>query len=312
VADVAPSDTSDRAGAPAARPCRLFVFLARDAPLGLVLRRGPSDWFRLSLWRTDTDALEHGQWLSGRVYERRSDLAPDGSLFVAFVRRSGGPLRSDPEAADSWVAISRPPYFTALALWFVGGTYWLGGCFPEAPEATEAPAAPGGVRPATRPHAVFVGGGTWPPSRGTLPAWLTVTKDLPYVDPTHQTGDRLILHNRLLRDGWGREPGTGRALWERRRPGGGWTLAMEELGWDARAYGGPYRVAYAVYAPGGGELLPLEGATWADWDRRGRLVVARHGRLLAGPPGGPLREIADFNGQQPEPAPAPAWARSWP
>ena len=119
--------------APVAHPCRLFVFLARDAPLGLVLRRGPSDWFRLSLWRTDTDALEHGQWLRGRVYERRSDLAPDGSLFVYFVRRSGGPRRSNPEAADSWVAVSRPPYFTALALWFVGGTYWLGGCFAAPP-----------------------------------------------------------------------------------------------------------------------------------------------------------------------------------
>ena len=124
--------------ASAAHPCRLFVFLARDAPLGLVLRRGPSDWFRLSLWHTDTDRFEHGQWMAGRVYERRSDLAPDGSLFVSFVRRSGGLPSSDPAdtgsaqppAADSWVAISRPPYFTALALWFVGGTYWVGGFFP--------------------------------------------------------------------------------------------------------------------------------------------------------------------------------------
>ena len=137
-------------GAPVAHPCRLFVFLARDAPLGLVLRRGPSDWFRLSRWRTDTDALEHGQWLRGRVYERRSDLAPDGSLFVAFVRRSGGPRRASPEAADSWVAISRPPYFTALALWFVGGTYWLGGCFPEPPRVP-APSATGGAAAAAPP-----------------------------------------------------------------------------------------------------------------------------------------------------------------
>ena len=100
--------------ASAAHPCRLFVLLARDAPLGLVLRRGPSDWFRLSLWHTDTDRFEHGQWMAGRVYERRSDLAPDGSLFVYFVRKSGGLPPSDPAerlvppqppAADSWVAI---------------------------------------------------------------------------------------------------------------------------------------------------------------------------------------------------------------
>jgi hypothetical protein len=277
-----------------------------------VLRRGPSAWFRLSLWHTDDDALEHGQWMSGRVYERRSDLAPDGSLFVYFVRRAGGPLASNPEAADSWVAVSRPPHFTALALWFVGGTYWLGGFFPDPPR----PSATG----AARVRSVFVGGGVWPPSQGTLPQWLTVAKDLPYVDPTHRASDRLIFHNRLLRDGWvrgeapeqGRRPGLRPPLWERRQPGGVWTLLLDERGWDSRAYGGPYLAGYAVLAGAGDELLPLEDATWADWDRRGRLVVARGGKLLAGPPGGPLRELADCNAQSPEPAPAPGWARTWP
>src|SRR4026207_1894230 len=71
-------------------PCRLFVYLAREAPVGVVLRRGPSDWVRLSVWHTDTDSVEHGQWMKGRVYERRSDVSADGSLFVAFVRQSGG------------------------------------------------------------------------------------------------------------------------------------------------------------------------------------------------------------------------------
>jgi hypothetical protein len=313
--------------ASAAHPCRLFVFLARDAPLGLVLRRGPSDWFRLSLWHTDTDRLEHGQWLAGRVYERRSDLAPDGSLFVSFVRKSGGPPSSDPPAADSWVAISRPPYFTALALWFVGGTYWVGGFFPP-PAPPSAPGTPGDAPDAARPRArsVFIGGGSGPPSQGALPSWLTVTRELPFVGPAHNSGhqliphqasDRLVFHNRLLRDGWvrrerpqGERPDQG--AWERRQPGGEWTLFLEETGWDARAYGGPYVVRYAVSAKGHDEVVPLVDASWADWDRRGRLVVARRGRLLAGQPGDPLREIADFNGQAPEPAPAPAWARTWP
>ena len=74
--------------APGAHPCRLFVFLARDAPLGLVLRRGPSDWFRLSLWRTDTDALEHGQWLRGRVYERRTKYTKSDPSGARSERRS--------------------------------------------------------------------------------------------------------------------------------------------------------------------------------------------------------------------------------
>ena len=74
-------------------PCRLFVYLAREAPVGVVLRRGPSDWARLSLWHTDDDWFEHGQWMRARVFERRSDLSPDGSLFVAFVRGSAGPTQ---------------------------------------------------------------------------------------------------------------------------------------------------------------------------------------------------------------------------
>jgi hypothetical protein len=43
------------------------------------------------------------------------------------------------------------------------------------------------------------------------------------------------------------------------------------------------------------------------------VVVARQGKLLAGQPGLPLREIADLNDHQtPEPAPAPAWAHTRP
>src|SRR5919198_5909820 len=69
-------------------PCRLFVYLAREAPVGVVLRRGPSAWVRLSVWHTDTDAFEHGQWFKGRVYERRCDVSADGSLFVYFARKT--------------------------------------------------------------------------------------------------------------------------------------------------------------------------------------------------------------------------------
>src|SRR5690349_8548590 len=88
-------------------PCRLFVYLARDVPRAVVLRRGPSDWVRLSLWNLDTDEFEHGQWMHARVYERRSDLSPDGRLFVAFVR--GAPDEPGPNR-DTWIAVSRPPW----------------------------------------------------------------------------------------------------------------------------------------------------------------------------------------------------------
>ncbi len=38
-----------------ASPCRLFVFLARKARTGVILRRGPSAWTQLILWDRATD-----------------------------------------------------------------------------------------------------------------------------------------------------------------------------------------------------------------------------------------------------------------
>ena len=106
-----PTDNS----APVESPCRLFVDVAREAPVAVVLRRGPTDWARLSLWHTDTDTFEHGQWIKGRIYERRSDVSADGRLFVACVRQSGSRrseqpagvagarrVRAGAEAADTW------------------------------------------------------------------------------------------------------------------------------------------------------------------------------------------------------------------
>jgi hypothetical protein len=73
-------------------------------------------------WNLDTDSFEPGQWLKGRIYERRCDLSPDGELLVYFAadfRRLIG----------SWTAISRPPFFTALALWPKGNCWGGGGMF---------------------------------------------------------------------------------------------------------------------------------------------------------------------------------------
>jgi hypothetical protein len=269
------------------------VYLARDAPLGVVLRRGPSEWVRLSVWHTDADTFEHGQWFRGRVYERRADVSANGALFVYFARKSSG-LAAQPYPHDTWAAISRPPYFTALALWFVGGTYYTGGFFPE-------------------PGAVWLGFGAAPPDQGQLPRWLRLTAALPpYVDRTSNWTDRTVYVNRLLRDGWQPVPEAPAETWQRPHRAGAPSLMMTQVGFDFGAYGGPYRVEYAVRAEPGAEPTPLGPATWADWDQRGRLVLARDGALFHWEAPGTLRRIADFNDQTPEPAPAPAWAETWP
>lgn len=284
------SADDERMSAPES-PCRLHVYLARDTPVGVVLRRGPSNWARLSLWHTDTDAIDHGQWFRGRVYERRCDVSPDGALFAYFAAKSSNGPDVD---ADSWMAVSRPPWFTALALWPMGGTYVAGGLF-------------------VNERSLFLGGVVDAPGRGALPASLSLVKNAPYTDHTPDWTDRTVYFNRLLRDGWTPAPSLDapQPVWERHEPAGGRTLVRapaRDAGFNT--YGGRSVDEYALLDKG--ELRPLSIATWADWDHRGRLIIAQDGRLLEIEVDGNRREIEDFSGQTPDPQPSPAWARDWP
>ncbi len=80
---------------------------------------------------TDTDTFEAGQWLKGRVYENKCDLSSDGKLIIYFVHK-GNNWRLHPDYGFAWTAISKPPYFTALALWPENGTWGGGGYFIDA------------------------------------------------------------------------------------------------------------------------------------------------------------------------------------
>ena len=94
----------------------LHVILARNAPVGIILRRGPSKWVQLIKWNTQTDVFEPGQWFHGRIYEQCCDLSPDGRLFIYFATKYSGKALYDEKISYAWTAISRPPYLTALAL----------------------------------------------------------------------------------------------------------------------------------------------------------------------------------------------------
>jgi hypothetical protein len=113
--------------APAAQvPCRLSLIKARDEPVAVILRRGPTRWFHVIRWHTVKDTFEHGAWFRGRLYEDRCDLSPNGELLLYFAHK--GPGR-DPLYRDSWTAVSRAPWLHALALWPEGGTWGGGGRF---------------------------------------------------------------------------------------------------------------------------------------------------------------------------------------
>lgn len=101
---------------------RLWAILARESDVAVVLRRGPSKQVLLIRWHRKDDSFFYGQWFKGRVYELRCDLSPSGERFLYFAA-------SYKEPHYSWTAISRPPFFTALALWPKGNCWGGGGQF---------------------------------------------------------------------------------------------------------------------------------------------------------------------------------------
>jgi hypothetical protein len=106
-------------------PARLHVLLARDEPYAVVIRRGPSRRVCTIGWDRRDDRFVLGQWLKGRIYERRSDLSPDGRHLIYFVMN--GRWRS--ETRGAWTALSRAPYLKAVGLWAKGDCWHGGGLF---------------------------------------------------------------------------------------------------------------------------------------------------------------------------------------
>lgn len=119
------SNSRDVVKPPAERgkfPARLHVLLARSAKVGVVIRRGPSKSVCTVLWDRKRDKFKLGQWMRGRIYERRSDLSPNGKYLLYFAMNG----RWQSETKGSWTAISRVPYLKAVSL-FGKGNCWNGG-----------------------------------------------------------------------------------------------------------------------------------------------------------------------------------------
>jgi hypothetical protein len=111
-------------------PARLHVLLARDAPAAVVIRRGPSRHVAVVGWDRRTDRFTLGQWLYGRIYERRCDLSPDGRHLICFAMNG----RWQSKVKGSWTAVSRAPYLKALTLLAKGDCWHGGGLFVSSKE----------------------------------------------------------------------------------------------------------------------------------------------------------------------------------
>ena len=257
-------------------PARLHVLFARHSRTAVIIRRGPSKSVCTVLWDRNRNTFKLGQWMRGRIYERRCDLSSDGKYLIYFAMNG----RWKSETRGSWTAISRAPYLKALALfgkgdcWNGGGlflsnhTYWLNeGCgHTELKETNEV-----------RRHATY-----------SPDAWYG--------------GECLtVYYNRLKRDGWvmKSEDHHGAALFEKILPGS-WTLrklAFAEIG--APPGRGCYWDAHELKHEPTGKLLAFPEWEWADFDRR-RVVWAANGQLRsAGLRRGELVDeklLHDFNG----------------
>ena len=275
-------------------PSRLHVIFAREANVGVVIRRGPSKQTRLILWNTSTDEFVPGQWIKGRVYERRCDLSPDGKLFVYFALDGHwkGPT------GGAFTAVSRPPYFTAIGLWPQGHTWQGGGLF-------------------VKNDLVWIDGDSDSPLVSPAKLALCDGNSVSSEVSDVRLGVYIL---RLRRDGW-REIGSSQA-------GARTTVSWAKRGGDPHAL----RLVRREIATGemrsdctgvrfdeheveigpDGSTASLPGVEWADFDHRGRLVYAADGRLWEGVIEGSEirpREIRDFRDMKFEAIKSPEWAR---
>ncbi|HHG86063.1 MAG TPA: hypothetical protein ENJ82_15045 [Bacteroidetes bacterium] len=111
-------------------PPRLHILSRPGLGHGLIVRRGPGK--RVGFFGFDfaKQVVTEGQWLKGRIYERRCDLSEDGKYIIYFAANH----KPYNVTGGSWTAVSRFPYLKALDLWGKGDSYNGGGLFLSADE----------------------------------------------------------------------------------------------------------------------------------------------------------------------------------
>lgn len=236
-------------------PARLHVLVAREAKVGLVIRRGPSKSVCTVLWNRDRNSFTLGQWLRGRIYERRCDLSPDGKHFIYFAMNG----RWKSETKGSWTAISRVPYLKAIDL-HAKGDCWHGG----------------GLFSSDREFWLNDGYG-----HTHLKKSSRLQRDPDGQPKDYYGGECLnVYYNRLQRDGWvmSRAGFQETTVFEKKLPKS-WTLrkyAFSEL--NAPAGRGCYWDAHELQHESTKTVLAFPDWEWAEYVD-GRLVFAVAGQL---------------------------------
>lgn len=289
-------------------PPRLFVLLARNAPVGVILRRGPSKWVQMIKWHTDTDTFEAGQWIRARVYETSSHLSPNGEFIICDIRNDRNRIEG---IGGKWTAVSKPPYFAALAVWTA---YSLGAYFVD-DITLRIYTDSKWLRVLSQPTEIRIipddeaqGFNEINTEVTTAATWQEIQRG---EDVTDRLKDNLDLYERLdwaKGDGWLTKYDPSSII--RRQVG---TYAIEQHFYGHRFKSGRI-YKYGLVTVSNNLIYELKGANWADFDQQGRLVLARDGKLFsAALQHGEMvyTELADFNANKPEPVEAPDWAQRW-
>lgn len=268
---------------PSTIPPRLHVLLARQGFGALVLRRGPSKTTCAIGWDRQNDTFKVGQWVRARIYERRCDLSPDGSLFLYFAHNG----RANSPTRGSWTAVSRVPYLKAIALW-ANGSAWAGG-------------------------GLFLGNSRFwlndhPPFHSLLycPSSLVADTRFPFDVSFGGECPGVYVH-RLQRDGWIARKFDNPDVFDKPICHG-WSLRkLAYASFDRRPGKGVYFDEHELHGPSG-QLYRHPEWEWADWDGK-RLLFATGGALWAcqivsGKPSTPC-QLADFNDMEFQALPAP-------
>ncbi len=277
-------------------PCRIDGLLAVEAQQVVIFRRGPTRQVQMLLWDLGTDQVTPGQWMKTLVQTPLCSVSPDGRhvLIGAFDwsnRRHKRRTQTGDEFDNArWTAISRPPFFTALALWFVGGPSDFGG----------------GVWNSNQSVSLNL----WEP---TVPA-LAPPKSLKVrVEGYWGTaGENGLMPQRLHQQGWRLHqtatptPRTVRRTYVKAFSAG-WLYRVCENGQEE----------YGVRDPSGGLVrnwqVPKHHTHFLEVDQLGRIIFSEEGCLWAWSdfPNGEPTLIADLNRNQFENVEAQAWAQQW-
>jgi hypothetical protein len=272
------------------RKTTICGIVARDAPTAVIFRRGPSRHTRLLRWDLRDNDIRAGQWLVGRLGPAPCGLSPSGDLLIYEARKG----------ARTFTAISRAPFFTALAFWEYSSP-WMGGGF-FANDTTVVL----GLKFAN------------PRSAGDFPAGFEVTDAWSYFAVDGRPPDTIaevVAKDPVATQGWLH---AGAGVLRKQNPV---RLRLALLKAKPR---GARQLAHSVVeeahsAKETAKVHDLAAVDWADWAPDGTLLLGQAGRLYRQEmprsltdPLEPPRLIADLTDQSFESIIAPEEARQWP